>query len=177
VELWVKVLDNIPNSRLLLKAKQFRDKLLWESTIQLFTAQGINSERIILEGLEDRKSYFSAYHRIDITLDPFPFTGGTTSVESLWMGVPLITLAGDSLVSRQGVGVLMSAGLPDWIADDEEEYLAKTILFASNLNKLAKLRADLRSQVLASPLFDAPRFAQNLENALLEMWNQWDHQS
>jgi predicted O-linked N-acetylglucosamine transferase (SPINDLY family) len=89
------------------------------------------------------------------------------------MGVPLITLAGDSLVSRQGVGVLMNAGLPDWIADDEEKYLAKAILFASDLDNLAKLRAGLRSQVLASPLFDAPRFARNFENALMEMWDQW----
>jgi predicted O-linked N-acetylglucosamine transferase (SPINDLY family) len=93
------------------------------------------------------------------------------------MGVPLISLAGDSLVSRQGVGVLMNAGLPDWIADDEEEYLTKAIVFASNLDKLAKLRSSLRLQLLASPLFDAPRFARNLENAFWEMWNQRDHQS
>jgi protein O-GlcNAc transferase len=88
------------------------------------------------------------------------------------MGVPLLTLAGDSLVSRQGVGVLMNAGLQEWIADDEEEYLAKAILFASDPDKLARLRVSLRPQVLASPLFDAPRFARNFENALLEMWHQ-----
>ena len=116
-------------------------------------------------------------HAIGAPLDPFPFTGGTTSVESLWMGVPLITLAGGSLISRQGVGVLTNAGLPDWIADDEDSYLAKAIIFASDLDKLARLRANLRSQVLASPLFDAPRFAQNFENALFEMWNQYAHQS
>jgi predicted O-linked N-acetylglucosamine transferase (SPINDLY family) len=177
VELWAKVLDAIPNSRLLLKAKQLRDQLVRESIIQRFAAQGINSKRISLEESEDRQKYFAAYNRIDITLDPFPFTGGTTSVESLWMGVPLITLAGDSLISRQGVGVLTNAGLPDWIADDEESYLAKAIIFASDLDKLARLRANLRSQVLASPLFDAPRFAQNFENALFEMWNQYAHQS
>ena len=177
VELWAKVLDAIPNSRLLLKAKQLRDQLVRESIIQRFAAQGINSKRISLEESEDRQKYFAAYNRIDITLDSFPFTGGTTSVESLWMGVPLITLAGDSLISRQGGGVLTNAGLPDWIADDEESYLAKAIIFASDLDKLARLRANLRSQVLASPLFDAPRFAQNFENALFEMWNQYAHQS
>jgi predicted O-linked N-acetylglucosamine transferase (SPINDLY family) len=93
------------------------------------------------------------------------------------MGVPLITLAGDSLISRQGVGVLTNAGLPEWIADDEESYLAKAIIFTSDLDKLAKLRASLRAQVLASPLFNAPRFARNFENALLEMWIQYSHQS
>jgi predicted O-linked N-acetylglucosamine transferase (SPINDLY family) len=148
-----------------------------ESIIQRFTALGINSKRIILEGPEGRQKYFSAYNRIDITLDPFPFTGGTTSVESLWMGVPLITLAGDSLISRQGVGVLTNAGLSDWIAEDEESYLAKAIIFASDLDKLARLRANLRSQVLASPLFDATRFARNLEKALLEMWNRYANQN
>ena len=177
VELWAKVLDAIPDSRLLLKAKQLRDQLVRESIIQRFAAQGINGKRISLEESEDRQKYFAAYNRIDITLDPFPFTGGTVSVESLWMGVPLITLAGDSLISRQGVGVLINAGLPDWVAGDEESYLAKAIIFASDLDKLARLRANLRSQALASPLFDAQRFAQNFENALFEMWNQYAHQS
>ena len=175
MQLWAKVLNAIPNSRLLLKAKQFRDQLTQESVIQRFAAQGIDSKRISLEGWEDRQKYLAAYNQIDITLDPFPFTGGTTSVESLWMGVPLVTLAGSTLISRQGVGVLMNAGLPDWIANDEEEYLAKTVLFASDLDKLAMLRAGLRSQVLASPLFDAPRFARNIENVLWKMWDQWVH--
>ena len=73
--------------------------------------------------------------------------------------------------------MLMNAGLPDWIAEDEEEYVAKAVLFASDLDKLASLRAGFRSQVLASPLFDAPRFAQNIEDALWAMWNQRDRQS
>ena len=176
VALWTKVLNAIPNSRLLLKANQFRDQLARESIIQRFAAHGIDSKRISLEESEDRQKYFAAYNKIDIALDPFPFTGGTTSIESLWMGVPLVTLAGNSLISRQGVGVLMNAGLPDWIAEDEEEYVAKAVLFASDLDKLASLRAGLRSQVLASPLFEAPRFAQNIEDALLEMWNQRDRQ-
>ena len=176
LELWARVLDSIPDSRLLLKARQLHEQSVREGEIKRLSAHGIDNARIILEGPETRQEYFSAYNRIDITLDPFPFTGGTTSVESLWMGVPVLTLAGDSLVSRQGVGVLMNAGLPDWIAEDEEEYLAKAVLFASDLDKLAGLRAGLRAQVLSSPLFDAPRFARNFEDALLEMWNQHIHQ-
>jgi len=177
VALWAKVLDAVPNSRLLLKAKQLRDQMTRENIIQRFAAHGIDSKRITLEESEDRQKYFAAYNKIDITLDPFPFTGGTTSVESLWMGVPLVTLAGGSLISRQGVGVLMNAGLSDWVAADEEEYVAKAVLFASDIDKLASLRAGLRSQVLVSPLFDAPRFARNIEQALWDMWNQRDPSS
>ena len=177
VALWAKVLDAVPNSRLLLKAKQLRDQMTRENIIQRFAAHGIDNKQIILEESEDRQKYFAAYNKIDITLDPFPFTGGTTSVESLWMGVPLVTLAGGSLISRQGVGVLMNTGLSDWVAADEEEYVAKAVLFASDIDKLASLRAGLRSQVLASPLFDAPRFARNIEQALWDMWNQWDPSS
>lgn len=172
IRLWAKILAAIPNSRLLFKAAQFRDPLVRKRVIQEFAARGISSTQLTLEGPEARQKYFAAYKNIDITLDPFPFTGGTTSVDSLWMGVPLITLAGDSLASRQGVGVLMNAGLPDLIAKDEEEYLNKAVLFASDLDKLTSLRAGLRSKLLASPLFDAPRFARNFENALTEMWNQ-----
>jgi len=173
VALWAKVLDAVPNSRLLLKARQLRDQMTRENIIQRFAVHGIDNKRISLEESEDRQKYFAAYNRIDITLDPFPFTGGTTSVESLWMGVPFVSLTGASLVSKQGVGVLMNAGLSDWVAADEEEYIAKAVLFAADVDSLASLRAGLRSQVLASPLFDAPRFARNIEQALWDMWKQW----
>ena len=89
------------------------------------------------------------------------------------MGVPVLTLVGDSLVSRQGVGILMNIGLPDWIADNKKEYIEKSILFASDLEKLATLRSGLREQILTSPLFDAQNFAQDFENSLWEMWNQY----
>ncbi len=173
VELWSKVLESIPNSRLLLKSKQFRDKSVQEDIIQRFNIQGIKSERITLEGPEHREKYFAAYNRIDIALDPFPFTGGTTSVECLWMGVPVLTLAGDSLVSRQGVGILMNIGLPDWIAENKKAYIEKSIFFASDLEKLATLRSGLREQILTSPLFDAKNFAQDFEKSLWEMWGQY----
>ena len=172
VQLWAKILTALPSSKLLLKNRQFADQSAREHMIYRFSDLGIDKSRINLEGPDDRQNYFAAYNRVDITLDPFPFTGGTTSVESLWMGVPLLTLAGDSLVSRQGVGVLMNASLLEWIAESEEEYLTRAIHFASDTDKLASLRTELRSQALASPLFDAPRFARNIENALLEIWNQ-----
>ncbi len=127
----------------------------------------------MLEGAETREKYFLAYNRIDLALDPFPFTGGTVSIEGLWMGVPVLTLAGNSLVSRQGAGILMNTGLRDWVATGEEAYVNKATQFASNLDGLCALRADLRSQILKSPLFDAQRFARNFENALWKMWDQY----
>ena len=86
------------------------------------------------------------------------------------MGVPTLTLAGENLLSRQGVGLLMNAGLPEWIATDSEDYLARALSHASNPEKLAALRAGLRQQVETSPIFDAGRFARNLESALFGMW-------
>ena len=177
VTLWAKVLEAVPNSRLFLKNMSLQKQSICERVIQRFAAQGINRERITLEKHERREKYFAAYNRVDIALDPFPFAGATTSFDSLWMGVPVLTLAGDHFVSRMGVRTLMNAGLPDWIVDDEEEYVTKSVVFASNLDKLAMLRAGLRAQVLASPLFDARRFARNFEDSLWEMWRRWQGDS
>jgi protein O-GlcNAc transferase len=114
--------------------------------------------------------YLAAHAHIDIILDTFPATGGTTTCEALWMGVPTVTLAGDRMLSRQGVALLACAGLEDWIGVDDKDYVEKAITHAVDLEKLARLRADLRRQVLASPLFDGPRFARNFEAALWGMW-------
>ncbi len=173
IKLWAKVINLSPNSRLLLKAKQLSDLPICKSVMQQFVTHGVNSNRIKLETSENREKYFEAYNRVDIMLDTFPFSGGTTSIECLWMGVPILTLAGDSLVSRQGVGILMNAGLPDWIAYNEDEYITKSFSFASDLDKLASLRSRLREQVVDSPLFDAQRFARNFENALWGMWDEY----
>jgi predicted O-linked N-acetylglucosamine transferase (SPINDLY family) len=113
---------------------------------------------------------------VDIALDPFPFTGGTTTVEALWMGVPVLTLTGQSFLARQGVGLMMNAGLPQWIADDPDDYVARAVSHAGNLQTLAALRAGLRQQVLASPIFDATRFALHFEAALRGMWKIWCEQ-
>ncbi len=173
VDLWARVLKKSPSSRLLLKSSQYRDQSICKSVLKSFAARGVSPDLIVLEGAETREKYFLAYNRIDIALDPFPFTGGTVSIEGLWMGVPVLTLAGNSLVSRQGAGILMNTGLRDWVATGEEAYVNKATQFASNLDGLCALRADLRSQILKSPLFDAQRFARNFENALWKMWDQY----
>ena len=133
---------------------------------------GIGRDRLILEGNSPREEYLRAYHRVDIGLDPFPFTGGTTTAESLWMGVPVLTLQGDCLVARQGVSMMMNVGLADWVANDAQAYRQKAIAFANDLPALSRLRAALREQAAQSPLFDAPRFAQHFQEALRGMWRQ-----
>ena len=176
VALWAQVLQAVPRSRLFLKAKQLQEASERQRLLELFASHGIHGDQLLLEGSAPRADYLAAYQRVDIALDPFPFPGGTTSVECLWMGVPVLTLEGNSFLSRQGVGIMNNVGLPDWIAADTNDYLAKAIAHASDLPRLATLRSSLRDQVMASPLFDAPRFARHFEAALRGMWAQWCNQ-
>lgn len=171
VALWSKILHAVPESLLLLKAKQLRDPAVREATARRYAACGIGPERLLLEGMiPKREDHLAAYNRMDIALDPFPYAGTTTSVETLWMGVPFLTRRGDRFVAHVGESIARNAGLPEWIAADDDEYVAKAAAFASDLEALTGLRAGLREKVLASPLFDAPRFARNLEDALWGMW-------
>lgn len=173
VALWAKILLAIPTSRLFLKAKQLNEESVQQETMARFARHGINADRLILQGAESREKYLAAYHQVDIALDPFPFPGGTTSVEGLWMGVPVLTLAGERFLSRQGVGILANAGLQDWIASDADDYVARALRHASDVQALSELRSGLRQQVLSSPLFDAQRFAGHFETALRGMWQRY----
>jgi len=173
VALWSRILHETENSMLLLKTKQLEDEHLQEKTRQRFAVHGIGAERLSMEGHTDRADYLAAYHRIDFALDPFPFTGATTSSEGIWMGVPFVTLRGGQLISRQGETILHNLGLGDWVANDEEDYLARALRHAADLNGLAQLRAQLRPRLLASPLCDAPRFARHLEAAFRAMWRRY----
>ena len=173
VALWSRILKAVPGSRLFLKFQQLGEKSVCQHVAQRFARYGVEESRLTMEGYDARVAYLSAYHRVDIGLDPFPYPGGTTTVESLWMGVPVLTLAGERFLSRQGVGLLMNAGLPDWVAKDKEDYVARAVKHARDLPRLALLRSRLRQQVLASPIFDAERFAGHFEDALRGMWKKW----
>jgi len=174
IEIWAKILLSIPNSRLFLKASQLNSPTVQKNTLQQFSAHGIDSQRITLEGFESQEQYFAAYHQVDIALDPFPYPGTTSTIDALWMGVPVLTKCGNSFLSRQGLGILMHAGLPDWISKDEEMYITKAISFASNFDQLASLRRILRQQIIDSPLFDTSNFIMSFEDALWKMWLQWE---
>ena len=170
VNLWATILRAVPHSTLFLKAKQLGQPAIAEQVKKRFEAQGIAASRLRLEGSSPRAAYLAAYREIDIALDPFPFTGGTTTAEALWMGVPVLTLAGNRMIARQGMSLLQNAGLPSWIAATPEAYLRMAVARAADLPALAALRAGLRAQVLASPIFDAARFAAHFETALRAMW-------
>lgn len=176
VALWARVLHAVKGSRLFLKSKQLSDPGVCVATLERYVSHGIEPHRLILEGSSPRAELLATYNRVDIALDPFPYTGGTTNFEALLMGVPFITLQGASLLSRCGSSIANCAGLGDWIAYDGDDYVAKAKGHAANLDGLSALRKRLRQEVPASPLFDAKRFALNFEKALWKMWGKWsDH--
>lgn len=174
VTLWANLLHAVPKSKLFLKTNQLGDPRVHDLSIRRFADCGITQDRLIFEGRSPRSELLEAYNRVDIGLDPFPFPGGTTTLEALYMGVPVITRRGDRFLSHIGESIAHNAKLSDLIADNDEEYVAKAVSYASDINKLAILRTYLRQQVLASPLFNASQFARNLENALWEMWEMWE---
>ena len=173
VALWSQILHSVPTARLLLKAKPLADPSTRQAVLTRFATYSIGADRLILETHSSRADYLATYNRVDIALDPFPFTGATTSVEGLWMGIPLITRRGDRMVARQGEGILHNLGLSDWVATDDASYIAIAIANAANLHRLSELRAVLRGKLLASPLCDAPLFARNLTTALHGMWEKY----
>jgi predicted O-linked N-acetylglucosamine transferase (SPINDLY family) len=173
VALWSRILNAVHGSRLFLKSGQLGDPDIVRSTSEMFALAGVGPERLILEGPSDRSAYFEAFNRVDIALDPFPFPGGTTTAEGLWMGVPVITLRGDRFIAHNGETIAHNSGQSEWIADNEAEYLEKAVRFSGDLEMLSTVRSRLRTQVLRAPLFDSERFARNFENLLALMWDDF----
>ena len=174
VAVWAEILNKVQGAHLFLKTKALGEEAIVKETLERFAAHGIEGSRIILEGASPRTEYFASYNRVDIALDPFPYTGGTTSAEALWMGIPVLTRKGiSSPLSRQGESILHSAGMPDWIAVDDEDYISKAVAYSSDVNSLIQLRENLREQVVASPLLDTQRFAHGFEAAMKDMWQRY----
>ena len=170
VGVWSRILREVPQSRLFLKTKQLDDAAVRARTVARFAAHGVDASRLRLEGTGLRKEMLESYQQADIVLDPFPYPGGTTSMEALWMGLPIVTLRGYHFLSHLGESILHNVGLPDWIASDEDDYVALACRFAADPDAIEALRLGLRQQALASPLFDAPRFARHFEDAVWGMW-------
>lgn len=170
VEQWTAILQAVPQSRLMLKAPQLGEADVCAQIRALFAAHGVDGGRLILDGHSPREAYLACYNRIDMVLDTFPYPGGTTSVEALWMGVPVLTLHGDTFLGRLGVSVAHNAGQADWIASDTGDYRRKAVALSSDLAMLSKLRAGLRSRLQASPLLDGDRFARSFGQTLWRMW-------
>lgn len=169
-ELWSCVLNKVPRSVLLLKNSQFREKANIKYAQEKFKKFGIENDRLIIEGPEPRNEYLKAFSKVDVALDPFPFTGGATSVEGLWMGVPFITLEGDTMVSRQGVSILKNAGLDEFIARDKKDYIAKAVKISENLDQVKEFRKNCRQTLPRHPLFNQQQFAADFEALLIETY-------
>ena len=160
-------------SRLVLKAHQFAEPATTDRFLAAFAAHGIAADRLNLRGGSPHRDLLAQYGVIDIVLDPFPYSGGLTTCEALWMGVPTVTVPGQTFASRHSASHMSNAGLPDWVAQDLDAYVARAIAAASDIPALAELRAHMRDRVRASPLCDAPRFGRNLGVALRQTWQEW----
>jgi predicted O-linked N-acetylglucosamine transferase (SPINDLY family) len=174
LDLWARVLAAVPASRLLLKAKYLSAEVNRTRVRAAMAARGIDAGRVeMLPPTAGVAEHLALYGRMDVALDSFPYHGTTTTCEALWMGVPVVTLAGDRHASRVGVSLLTTVGLAECIAATEAEYVARAAALARDLPKLADLRARMRDCVRTSALCDAPRFARHVEAAYREMWRHW----
>lgn len=174
VSMWQTLLHALPTSRLVVKAKSFSDNSVKKHFLELFKRAGIGEERIdLISWTPSRKEHLQLYSRIDIALDTFPYHGTTTTCEALWMGVPVITLEGDTHASRVGVSLLSNAGLAELIAHSTDEYISKAVALARDLGKLQSLRHTLRTMLSRSPLTDAKRFVHHLEKAYRSIWQRY----
>jgi predicted O-linked N-acetylglucosamine transferase (SPINDLY family) len=173
IALWAAVLQAVPDARLILKWKSLADAAECARVRQAFGAHGVAPERLDLRGPSPHPAMLGEYGEIDIGLDPFPFCGGLTTCEALWMGVPIVTLPGSRPVSRQTLGFLSQLDLAELAAADAAAYVDTAVTLARDLDRLAALRDGLRARMAASPLCDGPRFTRGLEAAFRTMWQRW----
>ena len=174
LQAWSEILRRVPASKIILKAGLFDDHEMVQNFKNRFVALGIDPERVDLRGKSAHHEMLQEYGDIDIVLDPFPFNGGLTTCEALWMGVPVVTVSADTPVSRQGRSFLSLIGLTELVADTVGEYIRISVRLADDLPRLAQLRSEIRRRMSASPLCDGVGFTRNLEKALHDMWEQRD---
>jgi len=167
---WTRLLQALPDARLLLHAKAGSHR---ERVHQLLAEHQVAPERFTFVDTLSPPDYFRFYERIDVALDPFPYGGGTTTCDALWMGVPVVSLAGRTAVGRGGLSILSNVGMAELVAQDAEDYVRRAQALASDLQRLSKLRSTLRQRLQGSPLMDAPRFARHVEAAYRGMWEQF----
>jgi protein O-GlcNAc transferase len=167
---WAQILNSIENSRLLIMAPEGSAR---ELVLHRMGRAGIEAERVNFVPRQTRPDYLRTYHQIDIGLDTFPYNGHTTSLDSLWMGVPVVTLSGRTAVGRAGVSQLTNLGMTQFIGRSVDEYVQIARNLAADVQRLQEIRSTLRARMEASPLMDAARFARNIESAYREMWRTW----
>lgn len=169
LDLWARILSAVPESRLLLKWRTFQDEPLCQGVRSEFEKRGVSPERVVLRGAAFHADMLREYADIDIALDPFPFTGGLTSCEALWMGVPVITWPQTRAVSRQTFAFVSAIGLQDLAAENGTDYLRKAVALAGDTPRLASLRKGLRERMRTSMLCDVAAFTRSLEESLHDL--------
>lgn len=174
LRLWTGILKELPDTRLIMKSFSFSDEITRSYAHKFFISEGIAADRVeCLPPVPSMRDHLTVYNYIDIGLDTFPYNGTTTTCEALWMGVPVITLAGERHASRVGTSLLSNVGLPEMITTTSEEYIQKALELAGNKEKLQSLRIHLRDMMLCSPLTDANKFTVHLEEAYRKIWTKW----
>ena len=173
VACWAAIFRRLPSSRLILKHRGLEEGGTRERLRSLFHREGVPADRLHLAGGAPHDEFLGWYNRIDIALDPFPYGGGLTTCEALWMGVPVVTYPGKTFAGRHSLSHLSNVGLAETIARDPGEYVEIAVSLAGDLPRLAALRADLRPRMAQSPLCDGKRFAANLTQVLRRVWEEW----
>jgi predicted O-linked N-acetylglucosamine transferase (SPINDLY family) len=170
VKLWAAVLHEVPDSRLLLKAPSFKDEGAVAAFAQRFEAEGIAHDRLEFRGPVGLADMMAEYADVDIALDPVPYNGGTTTLQALWMGVPVVVKAGDNFVSRMGASFMHAAGLPEWVAKSDADYVRIAATMAKDRKALLTLKQGLRERLEALPAWDVDQYTRDFEKALRKMW-------
>jgi predicted O-linked N-acetylglucosamine transferase (SPINDLY family) len=170
LRLWARILTQTKDSRLVLLSGVGNHR---QRTVDFLAREGVTENRVKFVERHPRRGYLELYHRLDIGLDAFPYGGHSTSLDALWMGVPVVSLAGQAPVSRAGLSIMSNLGLPELVAYTEDDYVRIATELAGDLPRLSDLRANLRSRMENSVLTDAPRFARQIEAAYRAMWRAW----
>ena len=172
IALWCEVLKQLPDARLRWQTTAFGDQEMVQAAQARFAACGIDTSRCQFLPAVGVYAYLQSHAEVDFILDTFPFTGGTTTCDALWMGVPTLTMAGQTLIARQGASLMAAAGLPDWVVHDQAAFVQQAVAFASDLSALAQTRAQLRARLQDSPLFDGARFTTAFAGLMTQLWQQ-----
>ncbi len=169
---WSRILRAVPGARLLLKNRALQVPAVRDALVAAFAREGVPAGRIELRGPSPHAALLAEYADVDIALDTFPYNGGLTTCECLWMGVPIVALEAERMIGRQTAALLRLLALDDWVAADVDAYVALAIAKAATVAAGDGPRADIRSRMAASPLTDAPRFVGDLEAAYRAMWTR-----
>jgi protein O-GlcNAc transferase len=173
LDLWAVILRAAPGNRLLLKDPALDAPNVRERLVAFFGARGVAADRLVLLGGTPHREHLAAFGRVDLALDPFPHGGGVTALEGLWMGVPMVTLAGERVASRLGAAFLSLLGLEELVAGSPRAYAEIAVRAAAEIERLAPVRAALRARLAASPLCDHRAYCAAVERAYRAMWRRW----